>query len=126
VDITMEPGWEDDVLAASDVLFLTRLGPDIYADAWRLCPVFGGANSTATGVSLAAAGPDYEPGALRDSLEFHLTGHSLIVSASGSPERQYAAFVELGHRVVAWGHPMGYSKGPTPFLRPALYAQRAA
>jgi len=107
-------------------MFLTRLGPEIAASAKDYCPVFGGAHSTATSDSLAAAGRDEEPGALRDSIEFHLELHSLIVSATGSSERSYAAYVELGHRVVAWGHDTGTEKQPQPFLRPALYQLRAA
>jgi hypothetical protein len=126
VQFTINPGWRDNVYAGTDALFLTRLGPAIWTDARALCPVFGGQNSTATAVSLAAAGDDYEPGSLLDSLEFHLAGHSLIVSATGSEDRGYAAYVECGHEVVAWGNRMGYSKGPSPFLRPALYQLRAA
>lgn len=122
----MNPDWLAYVYAATDKLFVTRLGPEISTSARAYCPVFGGQNSTAKASSLAAAGPDYEPGALRDSIEFHLALHSLIVSASGSSERTYAAYVELGHRVVAWGHDMGYSKGPQAFLRPALYTVRGA
>jgi hypothetical protein len=123
---TMDPGWQGNVLAGTDALFLTQLGPEIWADARALCPVFGGQNSTATADSLAAAGDDYEPGSLLDSIEFHLSGHTLIVSATGSEDRGYAVWVECGHRVVAWGKPMGYSKGPQAFLRPALYQLRAA
>jgi hypothetical protein len=129
LDIVMEPGWQEEVLAATDVLFLTTLGPRIYAAARAYCPVWGGANSheeasIADGIDPAAA--DETPGALRDSIEFHLTGHSLIVSASGGNGRVYAADVELGHRIVAWGHATGQSKGPQAFLRPALYTIRAA
>jgi len=123
---TMNPGWQDNVLAGTDALFLTRLGPEMRADARALCPVFGGQNSTATADSLAAAGDDYEPGSLLDSIEFHLAGHTLIVSATGSEDRGYAVYVELGHEVVAWGHRMGYKKGAQAFLRPALYQLRAA
>jgi hypothetical protein len=126
VNITMEPGWQERVYVFTDQLFLTRLGPEIFTSARAYCPVFGGQNSTATAASIAAAGPDYEPGALRDSIEFHLAGHSLRVGASGSADREYALFVELGHRIVAWGHDTGRSKGPQSFLRAALYQQRAA
>jgi hypothetical protein len=125
---TIAPGWQDNVYAGTDALFLTQLGPQIWTDARALCPVFGGANSTATQVSLdiAASLGNVEPGALRDSIEFHLSGHSLIVSASGSSDRSYAFWVETGHNVVVFGRPMGYRKGPSPFLRPALYAVRSA
>lgn len=120
----MTPGWNEEVLAATDILLLTKLGPAIYADAVRACPVFGGANSTADANSLAVGSAE-EPGALRDSIEFHVTpNHRLIVSASGSSQRQYAVYVELGHRIVAWGYDVGLSKDPQPFLRPALYTVR--
>lgn len=122
----MNPDWLQYVYAGTDQLFQLRLGPEIFLAARDFCPVFGGQNSTAKESSMDAAPEDYEPGALRDSIEFHLRVHTLIVSASGSDERTYAAYVELGHRVVAWGHPMGYSKPPQPFLRPALFAVRGA
>jgi hypothetical protein len=122
------PDWRTGLYALTDELFLTRLGPDITADAKRYCPVFGGDNSTATDVSLAIAeslgdaGP--EPGALRDSIEFHLRGHTLIIRATGDSRGSYAAYVELGHRIVVFGYRTGLSKGPTSFLRKALYQTR--
>lgn len=122
----MNPDWLEDVYLATDRLFLTRLGPEISTAAKAYCPVFGGQNSTAKASSIAAAGPDYQPGALRDSIRFFLLVHALIVMATGSDSRTYAAYVELGHRVVAWGKDMGYSKGPQSFLRPALYTVRGA
>jgi hypothetical protein len=123
--LQFNPAAIEDIYAAVDALFEDELGPDIYEDAYRLCPVFGGENSTATPESIAAS-PNAEPGALRDSLEYHLNGHDLIVSATGSDERSYAYYVEEGHMVVAWGRPMGYAKEAQPFLRPALYSVRAA
>src|ERR1035441_5054668 len=100
-------GWQAGVYALTDRLFLTRLGPEISEAAKRYVPVFGGQNSTATAASIAAAGPDYEPGALRDSIEFHLRVHTLIVRASGSSDRSYAYWVETGHRIIAWGYDTG-------------------
>jgi hypothetical protein len=84
----------------------TRLGPDIADDARRYCPE--------------------RTGALRSSIEHHVEGDDLIVSATGSDERTYAAYVELGHRVY---HPSTGVTGPEvvppqPFLRPALYTTR--
>ena len=108
-------GWEVGVLACTDRLFVQRLGPEITADAKRYCPVFGGQNSTATDVSLAAMPDDYE---------FYLRIHTLIVRASGSSDRSYAYFVETGHNVVAWGYVMGYKRPAQPFLRPSLYQVR--
>lgn len=83
-----------------------HLGPLIAADAYRFCP------------------KDTEQ--LADSVEHHLDDHNLIVSATGSSERDYAAYVELGHRVY---HPSTGITGPevvppSPFLRPALYVER--
>src|SRR5450755_281857 len=95
------PGW---LLANTDQLFATNIGPLITASAKAYCPIFGGQNSTATAASIAAAGPNYQPGALRDSIRFFLRIHTLIVMATGSDERTYAFFVEEGHHVVAWGY----------------------
>jgi hypothetical protein len=124
MEIEIDPDWLAQVYAGTDNLFLTNLGPRIWAAARSYCPVFGGENSTASEASLAAAGENVTPGALRDSIEFHLSVHNLIVSATGSKERQYAAYVELGHRIVAWGYDTGLHKGAQPFLRPALYTVR--
>jgi len=128
----MAPDWLEGVYAGTDRLFTNILGPDIREAARDLCPVFGGQNSTATEVSmqiaesLAARGREPDPGALRDSIEDHLNGHTLIVSANGSDERSYAYWVETGHRIVVFGHDTGRYKAPSPFLRPALYQIRSA
>lgn len=123
----MNPGWPAYVHAGTDRLFLTRLGPEISSDARDLCPVLGGQHSTASATSIAIAErKGVTPGSLRDSIRFFLRVHKLIVMATGSDERSYAAYIELGHRVVAFGRDMGYSKGPQPFLRPSLYTVRGA
>ena len=123
------PGWREGLYALTDNLFVTRLGPDITLDAKRYCPVFFGENSTAGDVSYQIAqslGTPVPGGSLRDSIEFHLRGHTLIVRATGGNGRSYAAYVELGHHVVVFGRPMGWFKGPQSFLRAALYQQRFA
>lgn len=121
----INPGWLGDVYALTDALFEGKLGPEIRDDAKEMCPVFGVSNSTAKPESIAAAiaaGND-TPGGLRDSIEDHLDGHTLIVAATGGG-RWYAYWVETGHNVVAWGKNMHYSKPPQPFLRPALMQAR--
>jgi hypothetical protein len=123
----MAPDWLENILAATDRLFLDTLGPDISEDARDLCPVFGGENSTATPVSLAIGermGRDIPGGALRDSIEFHLNKHDLIVAATGSDERTYAYFVECGHRIVVFGRDTGRYKEAQPFIRPAVFRVR--
>lgn len=104
MEVDMELGWEEHVYLASDAFLEDDLGSRIVADAKMLCPV--------------------ETGELRDSINAHVDGHELVVEASGSQTRDYAAYVELGHHVVAWGHPTGKFQPPRPFLRPALYQQR--
>lgn len=93
----------DDAIAA---FFMDTLGPAIRDDAKRFCPK--------------------RTHALADSIERHLEGLTLIVSASGSDERTYGAYVELGHRIVAFGNETGRVQPPQPYLRPALYQARAA
>lgn len=103
----MEEGWEDEVLAGWMKLAEERLGPDIAADARRYAPE--------------------RTGALKESIEHHMEGDTLIVSATGGDGgRTYAVFLELGHRVY---HPSTGITGPEvvpphPFLRPALYTER--
>lgn len=104
--IVFDPAWQSHVYAATDALFRDRLGPDIRADAWRRCPK--------------------QSGDLADSLEWHIEGHRLVISASGSDERSYCTYVEFGHRIVAFGHPTGRVQPPNPFMRSALYTERAA
>lgn len=104
--IEFDPRLGENLAEATDALFRDHLGPAIRDDAKRFCPK--------------------RTGTLADSIEDHLDGHTLIVSATGSDERYYAAYVELGHRIVAWGHKTGRVQPPQPFLRPALYQQRAA
>lgn len=102
--IVMDPGAQAHLDAATDDLFRDKLGPAIRDDAKRYAPK--------------------DTGALADSIESHLEGHDLIVSATGSEERYYAAYVELGHRIVAWGVKTGRVQPPRPYLRPALYQDR--
>lgn len=105
--VEIDPDWEPEVLAGWDRLAEDHLGPAIAGDARRYAPK--------------------DTGALAESIEHHLEdGHVLIISATGSHERAYAAYVELGHRVY---HPSTGAVGPEvvppePFLRPALYQER--
>jgi hypothetical protein len=127
MDVRMNPDWLAQVYLATDRLFVTRLGPEISTAAKAYCPVFFGQHSTAGETSRQIAqslGTPIPGGALRDSIRFFLRIHALIVMATGSDERSYAAWVELGHAVVVFGKSMGYRKGPSPFLRPALYTVR--
>lgn len=103
----IDDGADDQVKAAVLGWFEDSLGPDIAGDARRYCPE--------------------RTGSLKDSIEHHIDGDDLIVSATGGDDgRTYAAYVELGHRVY---HPSTGITGPEvvppqPFLRPALYQQR--
>ena len=83
MQLVMNATWPIDVSAASDEFFATELGPDIYA--------------------LAVAYAPEKTGELRKSIEFHLSGHTLIVAAHAP----YAAWVELGTKP----HPID-AKGP--------------
>lgn len=60
-------------------------------------------------------------GYLRSTIERGpVEGDSIKVNALA----HYAAYVELGHRIVAWGHETGKFQPPQPYLRPALYRTR--
>jgi hypothetical protein len=128
--VEIDDSWRPHVEAGMQQLFEDRLGPDIAGDAARYAP--------------------RRTGALAASVEHHIEGGDLIVSASGGgvdedgnlyvsrrpghgvhhhveeEGRTYAAYVELGHRVY---HPSTGKTGPDtvapqPFLRPALYKDR--
>jgi len=94
------PGWEEH-LAAPQAEMLERLGVDIEGDAKAHCPV--------------------DTGRLRESIGHEVDGDTVRVTASAP----YAAYVEEGHRIVAWGHDTGRVEPPEPFLRPALYKPRS-
>jgi hypothetical protein len=104
VILVMAPGWRADVDAVAHEFLEDVLGPQI-ADRARI----------------------YAPkdtGALAASVEHHMEGETLVVSATGGDDgRSYAAYIELGHRVF---HTSTKVVGPEwvpaePFLRPALY-----
>lgn len=105
--VEINPDWEGFVTGAWRQFADERLGPEVADDARRYAPV--------------------DTGALQDSIEHHLEEDDLIVSASGGAGgRNYATFVELGHRVY---HPSTGITGPEvvpaePFLRPALFQRR--
>ncbi len=116
----MNPDWLAQVYAATDQLFLSRLGPEISTSAVAYAPK--------------------KTGELAKSIEFHLWVHSLIVAAHAP----YAAWVELGtrpHAIDAHGpyslhnaetgqyfgpHVNHPGTRPEPYLRPALYTVRSA
>lgn len=97
--VVFEPGWEQH-LDAPQAELLERLGVEIEADAKVACPV--------------------RTGRLRESISHEVDGDTLRVGS----DVPYAAFVEEGHRIVAWGHDTHRVEPPEPFLRPALYRKR--
>lgn len=99
-DFEMEPGAEEELLRLADGLFRERLGPAIEADAKRYAPK--------------------RTGHLADSISHEVEDHTLRVVA----DTDYAAAVETGHRLVAWGHETGEHIEAQPYLRPALYQTR--
>ena len=103
----MDPDWQGKLSAVIDGSFADKLGPAIREDAYRYCPK--------------------RTGDLANSIEYHLDGDTLIISATGSGDRDYAAYVEYSHRIVA-GSPRKVTDRKTlaePFLRPALFQTRA-
>ena len=102
----MTPDWQGRLDASIDEVYSDKLGPAIRDDAKRYCPK--------------------RTGDLANSIEYHLDGHTLIISATGSGDRDYAAYVEYSHRIVA-GSPRAVTNRKTlaePFLRPALFQTR--
>ena len=77
--VEISDDWKAPVAAAWIKLAQERLGPDIADDAKRYCPE--------------------RTGALKESIEHHMDGEKLIVSASGGDDgRTYAVYVECGTR----------------------------
>lgn len=105
VRVQFDPDWTEHVYAATDRLFLERLGPAIVADERRYAPV--------------------DTGHLVESCEApYLSGHDLIIFNSAD----YARWVEFGHWTPAQidGHPAHQSwVPPQPFLRPSVWQERS-
>jgi hypothetical protein len=96
----------------TDNMFETKLGPMIEAQVKINCPK--------------------DTGALADSVSMSVdrVTHALYVQAYGDESRPegrkyYAAYVDLGHHQIAWGHDTGKVKAPTAFMRRALYRRYA-
>jgi hypothetical protein len=104
VRIDVDADWKTKVDGAAAVFLDTNLGPKIRDRAKIYCPV--------------------DTGSLRDSIDKSMEGTTLVISAvGGAGGREYAAYIELGHRVF---HPFTGEVGPEwavarPFLRPALF-----
>lgn len=77
-----------------------RIGSEILADAKVYCPK--------------------KTGALAASLKLEVSRRSFRISS----DKDYAAPVELGHWLVAWGVHTGRFIPAQPYLRPALYKKR--
>lgn len=109
MDFQMDPDAMAKLYALADDTLETKLGPMVEAEVVRNTPV--------------------DLGKLRDSVtsDVDRTRHVLTVSAYGDEERRaenrkyYAAWVDLGHRLIAWGHDTGRVIKPTAFMRKALY-----
>lgn len=98
--VEMASGWEGRL--TGDVAdLLEHVAVAVEADAKAGCPV--------------------DTGHLRDSIEHEVSGDTARVGSNVD----YAGYVEEGHRIVAWGHDTGRFQPPEPYLRPALYRQRA-
>jgi hypothetical protein len=105
VKIAYDAGVQAHLDGSTDALFAGRLGPAIRDDAARRCPK--------------------DTGALAESGESHLENHVLIIGFTGNGERNYASYVDGGHRIVGpGGVDTGRRVGPQPFMRSALYQER--
>lgn len=98
--LNMVSDWREQLAARVDDFFLTKLGPDITADAIRLAPK--------------------DTGYLASHIYFVVEDHELKIIANAP----YAAAVENGHREVIFGHETGRYVPPQPYLRPALFRRR--
>lgn len=108
VRIELEPDWKERTYERTDTVFLEHLGPAIVADERRYAAV--------------------DSGHMRDSSQPPRLGgddgHALIIENTAD----YSRWVETGHWTPAEidGHPAHQSwVPPQPFIRPAVYQERA-
>lgn len=99
---------QDKINVLVDTMLDTKLGPMMVAECVRNCPK--------------------DTGKLASTVDHQVTDHSLYITATGDEERTggenrkwYAAWVDLGHEIVAWGHHTGRIQPPTAWMRRALY-----
>lgn len=109
----MQINWDKDsdahINSLVDHMLDDKLGPMMVAEVIKNCPK--------------------DTGKLADSTDHEVDRdkHVLYVTATGDEEREgerrkyYAAWVDLGHRIIAWGHDTGKVKQPTAYMRRALY-----
>lgn len=98
-NVEFVPGWEA-MLDEPVHALLDEIGSEVAADASRYAP--------------------RQTGRLARSIDHEVTGDTVRVTAHAP----YAAYVEEGHRIVAWGHQTNKIEPPQPYLRPALYKPR--
>lgn len=103
VEFVLEPGWQQHLDAPIAELF-EHLGAEVEDDAYTRCPK--------------------RTGHLADSIYHRIEGAGMDAVLIVGAHADYAADVELGHHIVAWGHETGEFQPPDPFLRPALYRTR--
>lgn len=109
VKLILEPGHLENVYRLVDDMFEHKIGPMVKAQVIRNCPVDTGSLSAST------------------TQEVDRIKHVLYIIGYGDesrvePERKYyAAWVDLGHRIVVFGHDTGRVQPPTAYMRRALY-----
>lgn len=109
MDINFEPDAMEQIYKLTDEAFERHLGPMMELEVKRNAPK--------------------DTGKLAESVEASVsrTTHKLYIQAYGDNLREaenrkyYAAWVDLGHEIVAWGNRTGNVKPPTAFMRRALY-----
>lgn len=107
MDIQWDADAQDKINTLVDDMLQTKLGPMMEEQVKANTPV--------------------DLGNLRDSVTMEVTDHKLYINAYGDEEREgenrkyYAAWVDLGHKLIAWGHDTGRVIKPTAFMRKALY-----
>lgn len=107
MDIQWDDDAQDKINALVDDMLQTNLGPMMVEQVKQNCPV--------------------DLGNLRDSTDMEVTDHTLYITATGDEAREgenrkyYAAWVDLGHELVAWGRRTGRVIKPTAYMRRALY-----
>lgn len=103
VHISIDPGWKRHLNGPIHRM-LDQIGGEVSADAKRLAPV--------------------RTGRLAGSIGHAVNGEGMASYARIKASANYAAYVELGHHLVAWGHDTDKFIPAQPFLRPALYRRR--
>lgn len=110
MNIDWDASAQDNINTLIDHMLGEKLGPMMVAEVVRNCPKDTGKLAESTDMQVD-----------RDKHVLYITATGDETREGGEKRKYYAAWVDLGHRIIAWGNDTGKTKAPTAYMRKALY-----